>query len=134
MTGYRIKAEGQVETERLGLFHILTEPERPTDRRILYLGGSSHDLRLKRGFLNTTITRQAHVASFEPRGLGRSDQPDGRWTMIDYAKDAEAFLDALGWQDAFVIGESFGGMTAMHLAVLAPQRVTSMALMSATAG
>ncbi|MEM1363177.1 MAG: alpha/beta hydrolase [Pseudomonadota bacterium] len=134
MTGYRIIAEGRVETARLGLFHLQTEPVRPTDRKVLYLGGSSHDLRLKRGFLDTEITRQAHVASFEPRGLGRSDQPAGAWTMADYAKDALAYLDAIGWDSAFVIGESFGGMTALHLAVLAPKRVEALALLSATAG
>ena len=134
MTGYRIVAEGMVETERLSLFHLRTAPEIETERKILYLGGSGHDLRLKRGFLDSEITRCAHVATYEPRGIGRSDQPDGSWSMAEYAMDAVAFLDALGWAKAHVIGESFGGMTSLHLAAMAPDRMTALALVSATAG
>jgi 3-oxoadipate enol-lactonase len=132
--GHRIVTEARVETARLGLFHILTAPTAPSAHRVLYLGGSSHDLRFKRAFLSSALPERAHVASYEPRGLGRSDRPEGAWTMADYAQDAAAFLDALGWESAYVVGESFGGMTALHLAVLAPQRVTALALMSATAG
>ena len=134
MTGYRIVAEGRIETARLGLFHLLSAPDQATANRVLYLGGSSHDLRLKRAFLTSPITTSAHVATYEPRGLGRSDRPDGEWQMADYAADALAYLDALEWEAAHVIGESFGGMTALHLALLAPERMRAMALLSATAG
>jgi len=102
--------------------------------RVLLLGGSNYDLRLKRAFLDTPLVTACDIATYEPRGIGRTAQPDGAWTMHDYAADALAVLDALGWDDACVIGESFGGMTALHLAQLAPERVRAMVLASATAG
>ena len=134
MTGYSIVVEHRIETARLGLFHLLTEPDTATPHRVLYLGGSSHDLRLKRAFLGSPITKCAHVATYEPRGLGRSDSPEGAWTMADYAADALAYMDVLRWETAFVIGESFGGMTALHLALRAPHRVRAMATLSTTPG
>jgi len=54
--------------------------------------------------------------------------------MDDYAQDALAVMDALNWQDAHILGESFGGMSALHLALLAPERVLSLTVSSATAG
>jgi 3-oxoadipate enol-lactonase len=102
--------------------------------RVLLLGGSNFDLRLKRSFLGTALTEQCHVATYEPRGIGRTEQPSGEWSMRDYALDALALLDALGWQNAHVIGESFGGMTALHVALLAPTRIRSITVSSATAG
>jgi pimeloyl-ACP methyl ester carboxylesterase len=55
--------------------------------------------------------------------------------MQDYAEDAIAFLDGIGWHEKVsVVGESFGGMTALHLAVLAPERINRMVIASATAG
>ncbi|KAJ55641.1 hypothetical protein ACMU_13195 [Actibacterium mucosum KCTC 23349] len=101
---------------------------------MLYLGGSNFDLRLKRGFLSTALIREFDFATYEPRGIGRTEHPSGTWRMADYAKDALSVLDALDWPDAHVIGESFGGMTALHLALLAPERVTRLVVAAATAG
>ncbi len=107
---------------------------RPGAPRVLLLGGSNFDLRFKRGFLQTAIAQSCDIATYEPRGIGRTAQPDGAWGMRDYALDALACLDALGWEDAVVLGESFGGMTALHLARLAPARLRALVIASATAG
>ena len=124
--------EGLMSTDRLSLYHLrVTQSGAP---KVLLLGGSNFDLRLKRTFLETPLSQSFDIATYEPRGIGRSDQPDGDWTMEDYALDALAFLDALGWSDIIVLGESFGGMTALHLALLAPGRVRAMVIASATAG
>lgn len=129
--------EGVVETARLPLWALRASPAaaaKPAPPRALLLGGSNFDLRLKRGFLDTALVDVCDVVAYEPRGLGRSGRPAGAWTMADYADDAAALMDALGWRDAAVIGESFGGMTALHLALRHADRVTRLALISATAG
>lgn len=125
-------AEGPLQTARLTVHHLAIP--RPGAPRVLLLGGSNFDLRLKRAFLDTSLAQEAELVTYEPRGIGRTDQPDGRWTMEDYARDAVAVLDALEWDEAVVIGESFGGMTALHLALLAPDRVQRLVIASATAG
>lgn len=126
--------EGPLETGRLTLHHLRTFPQHPRAPRILLLGGSNFDLRLKRAFLDTPLAQSCQLVTFEPRGIGRSDQPPGDWTMEDYAADALAVLDAMHWDQAVIVGESFGGMTALHLARMAPDRVQRMVIASATAG
>ncbi len=132
-----IKEEQEVEediqaTRRLDLYHIRLP--RPGAPKLLLLGGSNFDIRLKRAFLHGPIADNFEIATYEPRGIGRSAQPDGDWNMQDYALDALGFMDSLGWQDALVLGESFGGMTALHLAHHAPDRVKAMVIASATGG
>lgn len=125
--------EGRCETARLALHVVRSTPTAPKGR-VLLLGGSNFDLRLKRGFLATDLAAHYDIATYEPRGIGRSDQPPGDWSMHDYAADALALLDTLGWARADVLGESFGGMCALHLAQLAPGRVGRITIASATAG
>ncbi len=125
--------EGMLKTDRLSVHYLRSTPVVAAPR-LLLLGGSNFDLRYKRSFLNTDLIHHFDIATFEPRGIGRTDQPEGIWTMQDYARDAIAVMDALGWEDACLIGESFGGMTALHVALIAPERVTNMVIASATAG
>ena len=125
--------EGMLRTGRLSVHHLRVGP--PTKApRVLLLGSANFDLRYKRSFLNTELVKHFDIATFEPRGIGRTEQPAGAWAMADYALDALAVMDALGWEDACVIGESFGGMTALHLASMVPDRVRAMVIASATAG
>ncbi|MGX9355485.1 alpha/beta fold hydrolase [Roseobacteraceae bacterium S113] len=124
--------EGALRTARLTVHHLaVTRPHAP---KVLFLGGSNFDLRLKRSFLGTELARHCNLVTYEPRGIGRTQQPDGRWTMEDYARDALAVLDAVGWERASILGESFGGMTGLHVAQLAPERVSCLVVASATAG
>lgn len=126
--------EGPLATARLCVHHLHAPNADPNAPRVLFLGGSNFDLRLKRSFLDSQLTCRCSVLTFEPRGIGRTERPDGDWIMQDYARDALAVMDTIGWQRAAVVGESFGGMTALHLAALAPNRITSMVIASATAG
>lgn len=74
------------------------------------------------------------VAIHDQRGLGDSEIPPGRWTMADYAADAHALLDDLGWETAAVIGVSFGGMVAQELAVTWPERISALVLACTSPG
>ncbi len=127
-------SEGPLRTRRITLHHLRTDAAKTAPKNVLLLGGSNCDLRLKRAFLNTPLATECNLVTYEPRGIGRSDQPEGAWTMQDYAADALSVLDALGWEDTVVVGESFGGMTALHLALAAPERVRKLVISSATAG
>jgi pimeloyl-ACP methyl ester carboxylesterase len=54
--------------------------------------------------------------------------------MADYAADAAALLDHLGWERARVVGVSFGGMVAQELAVTWPERIERLALVCTSPG
>jgi pimeloyl-ACP methyl ester carboxylesterase len=64
------------------------------------------------------------VAGYQQRGLEPS-QVDGPFTVADHCADACHVLDALGWDRAVVVGHSWGGHLALHLAVAAPERVAA---------
>lgn len=127
-------SEGIKSTSRLSLYTLHSSPGTTNAPPVLFLGGSNSDLRLKRAFLDSALAEQCEIITYEPRGIGRSEQPPGPWSMADYALDAVALLDATGWSKVAVIGESFGGMTALHLALMAPERVSSLVIAAATAG
>jgi len=58
-----------------------------------------------------------------------SGSPDG-WTTLDLAADVLGFADALGLSSFHLLGYSMGGMTALHVAVTAPQRIRTLVAIS----
>lgn len=101
---------------------------------LLFLGGSNFDMSIKAPVFETQLVDHFTVAAADPRGLGQTDAPPGDWTMADYADDAINVMDALGWDRDYVLGESFGAMTALHLAKRAPRRIKHLALAAGTPG
>ena len=68
------------------------------------------------------------VVAPDNRGAGASTQVDEPITTRDMAQDMLALLDHLGIARAHVVGRSMGGAIAQHMALMAPERVASMAL------
>jgi pimeloyl-ACP methyl ester carboxylesterase len=74
------------------------------------------------------------VLVHDQRCLGRTSVPETQPTMSEYASDAEALLEHIGWPSALVFGISFGGMVAQELAVTHPKRVRRLALLCTSPG
>src|SRR5690348_2302714 len=69
------------------------------------------------------LGRSFRVTAYDLRGHGYSDVPGSGYTSADQAVDAMAIMDALDIDRAMLVGHSFGGVIAMHAAVLHPDRI-----------
>jgi len=101
--------------------------------RLLFLNGSGSSIATSE-LLIKLFTDDFDVLVHDQRGLGETAIPPGPYEMADYAADALALLDHVGWDRARVIGVSFGGMVAQELAVTAPGRIERLALLCTSPG
>jgi non-heme chloroperoxidase len=69
-----------------------------------------------------------HAFVPDQRGHGDSDKPPCCYTADDYAADVDAFMDALGIEEATLVGDSSGGLIAQRVALDYPRRVSRLVL------
>jgi len=74
------------------------------------------------------LSTSRRVVRFDNRGVGRSDLPDGEWSMEEMADDAVRVLDAAGVESAYVFGVSMGGVIAQEVALRHRDRVRALVL------
>jgi 2-succinyl-6-hydroxy-2,4-cyclohexadiene-1-carboxylate synthase len=107
--------------------------------------GSGPDLVLLHGFTGSVrawddvrpkLAAFSRVVSIDLIGHGDSSAPDEaeRYSLEWSARDLTALVDLLGLQTVHLLGYSMGGRVALHFAVQAPARVTTLILESASPG
>ena len=101
---------------------------------LLFLNGSGGDLRIRPGPFEGPLGKQFDLLAHDQRGLGQTEVPEPPYTMAEYAADAAALLDHVGWERCNVVGVSFGGMVAQELAVTLPKRVERLVLCCTSSG
>jgi len=91
-----------------------------------------HGLAANLAFWPLLVTRrlaQAYrVVLYDLRGHGYSGMPESGYTSAILADDLMQLLDQLALAEAHLIGHSFGGVVALHAAILHPERVASVAV------
>jgi 3-oxoadipate enol-lactonase len=105
-----------------------------TGQRVVMINGTGADLRQNPIRGNGLLEQRFEVLMYDQRGLGQTSKPDVEYTMADYADDCVALMDAVGWDRAHVVGVSFGGMVAQHVAIRHPQRVDKLVLACTSSG
>ena len=101
---------------------------------LLFISGTGGDLRVKPNVFDGPLPKLFDVLAYDQRGLGRSAKPDVAYSMADYADDAAALLDYVGWPTAKVIGVSFGGMVAQELVLRHRAKVERLVLACTSPG
>lgn len=101
--------------------------------RLLVFNGSGGSIEAA-AVLVGYLANHFEVLIHDQRGLGKTTVPSGPATMAEYAADAAALLDHVGWQTCNVFGISFGGMVAQEFAVTHPERVERMTLLCTSPG
>jgi pimeloyl-ACP methyl ester carboxylesterase len=85
-------------------------------------------------FQRRAFGKHYRVITFDNRGVGKSDKPDGAYSMRMMADDTVGLMDYLGIKKAHVLGVSMGGMIAQEIAVNYPERVGKLILGCTAAG
>ena len=74
--------------------------------------------------LMETLARDYRFTAYDLRGHGLSAAPTTGYTSADMAEDFCGLHDALGLGPAYLVGHSFGGVVAMHVAAAYPDRIS----------
>lgn len=96
---------------------------------IMGLGGNQSSWR----FQTRAFTEHFKVVTFDNRGAGDSDKPEGPYSTRQMADDTVGLMDHLGIARAHVLGVSLGGMIAQELVINHPDRVSKLILTSTCA-
>jgi pimeloyl-ACP methyl ester carboxylesterase len=80
------------------------------------------------------LARDFTCITFDNRGMAKSQPVAAAITVEQMTRDALAILDATGFSSAHVAGHSLGGVIALQLAITAPSRVRSLALLCTFSG
>ena len=101
---------------------------------LLYISGTGGDLRKSPTPFDNNLKKNFHLTAYDQRGLGQTEATQGPYSMQDYAEDACHLLNQLDLKRSYVIGVSFGGMVAQHLAINYPDMVTKLVLICTSPG
>ena len=109
------------------------EPERGVVLLLMAIAGDA--LFWPPAFIRALTTAGYRVIRFDQRGTGASDWLEGwdrahPYILVDMGHDAIAVLDDAGAERAHLVGLSLGGFVAQEVAILRPDRVASLTLMS----
>src|ERR687893_696937 len=102
----------------------------PTGEPIIFLHGYS-DSWFSFSRVLPLLSSEYHAFALTQRGHGDSDKPECCYTLNDFAADVDAFMDALGIEEATLVGASTGALFAQRVALSYPHRVDRLVLVGA---
>lgn len=107
-------------------FHTVTGPD---DAPVLVLSNSLGATLKMWDPQADELGEHFRLVRYDTRGHGGSETPPGPYSIDDVGQDVIELLDHLDVARAHIAGLSFGGMTAMWLAINAPERVDKLVLL-----
>src|SRR5919107_2211171 len=99
----------------------------PTGEAIIFLHGYS-DSWFSFSQVLPLLSSEYHAFALTQRGHGDSDKPECCYTPDDFAADVDAFMDAVGIEEATLVGMSGGSFIAQRVALDYPHRVSRLVL------
>ncbi len=82
--------------------------------------------------LAAVLATRFSVLRYDARGHGKSSAPEGPYSFTQLVGDLTGLLDALKIERTHLVGLSMGGMLAQHFALMAPERLDRLAVVSST--
>jgi len=106
--------------------HYLTAGEGPPLLLLHALGESALDWR----WVLPALARTHSVYALDLPGFGYGAKPAADYSPAFFARFVGSYLDALGFESSAVVGNSLGGLIALHLALADPTRVSTLGLVA----
>ena len=129
-----MSVEENVQFARMSLSTGVTlhyaERGEPSGQAIVFLHGYS-DSWFSFSRVLPLLSSEYHAFALTQRGHGDSDKPQCCYTPQDFAADVGAFIDAVGIEEATVVGASTGALFAQRVALSYPYRVSRLLLIGA---
>src|SRR5262245_47768771 len=106
--------------------------ERGQGDPILLIHGTSSSALVWQPSSIQTLASLGRLIVYDRRGCTRSERPEPYETsVVQHSEDAAGLLEALDAVPALVIGRSYGGETAIELALRHPDEVRGLILLEA---
>ena len=80
------------------------------------------------------FAKNYRVVTFDVRGSGKTDRPEGQYSIPLFAEDAYQLMKAIGVDRAYFLGYSMGGRIALELAIHHPDLVKGLVLANSSVG
>ncbi|MEH7083222.1 alpha/beta hydrolase [Neobacillus drentensis] len=120
---------------------FIHEGGKNSSETIIFLHGSGPGVSAKSNWQHILphFNENFHVVAPDIFGFGNTDHPEsypkngGEW-MNERIKQVLALMDELGVEKAHLVGNSLGGVIALHLLMYAPERFDRVVLMGAGGG
>ena len=91
------------------------------------LGSSTRDWE----YQEPVFSKRYKVITVDARGHGRTDKPEGPYSVEQFAADTAEFIRMMKTGPLHIVGLSMGGVIAFQLAVDAPDLIRSMCIVNA---
>ncbi len=122
-----IAYDSAVPTASTGGTELYYERAGEGEPLLLIQGMSATHLAWGRPF-SSRLEESFECIVFDNRGIGRSAEIEGPFTIAEMAADTGGLLDELDLESVHVLGISMGGMIAQELALAHPERLRSLTL------
>ena len=80
------------------------------------------------------FSKSYRVITYDVRGSGKTERPEGEYSIALLAEDAYQLMKAIGVKEAYFLGYSMGGRIALELAINYPDLVKGLVLANSSVG
>lgn len=80
------------------------------------------------------FSKSYRVIAYDVRGAGKTDRPEGEYSISLFAKDAYELMKGINVESACFLGYSMGGRIALELALNHPEMVKALVLANSSVG
>ena len=116
--------------QRVNGVELYWELHGPEDGEPLVLNNGVFMTTTSWAFQLPDLARRYRVLTYDMRGQGRSEHPDGEYSLDLHADDLVSLMDGLSWRRAHMVGTSYGGELNLVMGERFPQRCQTLVVIA----